>query len=130
MNRNIQFRAKRSDNGEWVYGFYAKGLIDVRDDQEVYRHFIMVWDVNGYFTDYIVDAKTVGQLTGLLDKNGKDIYEGDIIRWHDIVTADYPITFTNGVFCLNNRTDENFHHHRYEIGDKWEVIGSIYEETT
>lgn len=67
--------------------------------------------------------------SGVTDRNGKEIYAGDIIRWHDIVTSDYPITFTNGVFCLDDRTDENFYHHRYEISNKWEVIGNVYEHT-
>lgn len=77
----------------------------------------------------IIDGERfeIMMFSGAKDKNGNEICEGDIIRWHDIVTSDYQITFTYGVFCLDNRTDENFHHHRYEIKEKWEVIGNIYE---
>lgn len=126
--RTIKFRGKRIDNNEWIEGYY--GYKDLTDE-----HFIIspTFDSHSdrnpqYFSDFIVDGKTVGQFTGFLDKNGKEICEGDIIRWHDIVTADYSITFTDGVFCLDDRSDENFHHHRYEISDKWEVIGNIHED--
>jgi uncharacterized phage protein (TIGR01671 family) len=127
--REIKFRGKRKDNGEWIVGHY--GYKDLTDE-----HFIITptFDAHSdkrpqYFTDHLVEPDTASQYTGLKDKNDKEIYEGDIIRWHGIVTSDYPITFSDGVFCLDDRTDENFHHHRYEIRNKWEVIGNIYENT-
>ncbi|MEK5178241.1 YopX family protein [Paenibacillus odorifer] len=124
MGREIKFRGKRIDNSEWIEGYYA-----YRHDEE--KHYIVVETVstqgyNTYFTDYEVDPNTVGQYTGLNDKNGRKICEGDIIRWHERVTADYQITFTEGVFCLDSNGLNNFYHHREDLV-KWEVIGNIYE---
>lgn len=83
--REIEFRGKRLYTGEWVHGAYGKGMIDVRDDKEAYKHYIMIWNipdekwVRGYFTDYEVDPATVGQYTGLRDKAKNKAYEDDII---------------------------------------------------
>lgn len=71
--RTIKFRGKRLNNGEWVYGD-----LEYNRAKNIAR--IHTYDEDGeYLIQHSVDPATVGQFTGLLDKNGKEIYEGDIL---------------------------------------------------
>jgi uncharacterized phage protein (TIGR01671 family) len=72
--REILFRGKQLDDGAWVCGY----LFRYNDGETC----IMV-DEGAALPEYWVDPKTVGQFTGLLDKNGKKIFEGDIFKFKD-----------------------------------------------
>lgn len=75
MNREILFKAKRKDNGEWVEGGYFS-------EPYTEKKFIICWNSFGLgFNEFIeVDPDTLCQFTGLTDKNGKRIWENDIVR--------------------------------------------------
>ncbi len=78
MNREILFRGKRLDNGEWVYGDlvtkypHHKGLTIVENGR-VYHE---------------VDPETVGQYLGIADKNGDKVFQGDILKYTQVIYTD------------------------------------------
>ena len=73
--REILFRAKRIDNGEWIEGLPSCDINGNLTEFEVYRGF-----ANCERAD--VDSETVCQWTGLTDKNNRKIFEGDICKIH------------------------------------------------
>ena len=123
--REIKFRGKRLDNGEWVYGFLIQ-----------YENGWFICNFIGDAYQYEVDPSTVGQFTGILDKNEREIYEGDILK--DTNNAIYYVDFIRGCFYLKTNY-KSFPHlgwtewlpmceiDRLAIPVEFEIIGNIYE---
>ena len=124
--REILFRGKRCDNGEWVQGYY------IRAEHHWHKHGIHKdWIVlgasanGGWFAlhnKYAVKAETVSAFSGLTDKNGKKIFEGDIFSIEDEIVA--VVIFKDGCFRMEEYglcgtwTESGFD----ECGGGWGVI--------
>ena len=80
MSREILFKAKRIDNGEWVEGQYAYTTNPLTEDGKPIKH--LICNGTNIFND-LIDPDTLCQYTGLTDKNDKKIWENDIVELPD-----------------------------------------------
>lgn len=119
MKREIKFRGLRTDGKGWVYGSFIHNSIDCPC--------IIDYDAE----QYEIIPKTIGQFTGLKDKNGKDIYQGD--KFNPISeNLTYTVVFKDAQFGLESELGYWGSLKRYfELSEKhgWscEVIGNIHE---
>lgn len=136
--REILFKAKRIDNGKWVEGYYCKWLKGERivTYSEKETDCIITWMSNGGMSRYEVDPETICRFTGLYDKNGKKIWENDIVN-HNGEYA--PVKFGRYCSCFDygnynfgfyvDFPEETFY--RKELGywyRKVETAGNVFDD--
>ena len=145
--RTIKFKARRLDNGEWAKGdlVHSTGYFCIYYESDKYPFGPVVHRVN---------PDTICQFTGFLDKNGKEVYEGDVLR-----SDEFPFSFINeqrkypdlrfgllvwdkdkckfSMLCYTNKkheltVDKYFEGANYDINQLWcskfEVVGSIHDK--
>lgn len=137
MSKDILYKAKRVDNGEWVCGL------------PIYRNYIRVFTEHEYededgrkvkystTKDYQVDPKTMCEFIGLIDKNKNKIFEHDIVEYEDCPASDYyretiianrgMIEFEDGAFFVTNRETVEMGDLVYNGVMECSVIGNIFD---
>ena len=125
--REILFRGKRIDNGEFTYG----NIMIPRFGGETC---IVEQDAPFHSFVYEVAPSTIGQFTGLTDKNGKKIFEGDIVEpvliegtHQGFSWGRQVVVFDRGAFGLKSRREEITPMCNYAANVQFEVIGNIHD---
>ena len=134
MTREIKFRGKssRKDVDMWLYGdlikignsYHILGKDDMREDG---HHITQDSDIPTW-----IDKDTIGQYTGLKDKDGKEIYDGDVVKDTDgkVGYISFLKQEMGFVIVWKNRDSRLGHRHRgsgYDLDNTIEVIGNIYD---
>lgn len=135
--RDIRFKAKRIDNGEWVEGFYCKRKTRYYDNigfHDEYKNCIIVEFSDGGIDWCDVDPSTICQYTGLTDKNGRKIWENDIVKYTDMITYAEKIdriewNETHASFVRLHKIKMGFQYLNIDefIANRCEVIGNIFD---
>lgn len=119
--RQIRFRGKRKNKGEWVYGY-----VTIVDGEA----FIQEQNPMRYPPDDEVVIETVGQYTGLRDKNGVEIYEGDMVIYEEPTEpiTSYTIEFTDYLGRWSGLDENGYTPMLACFNTFCEVIGNIHDK--
>lgn len=142
--REILFKAKRKDNGKWVEGYYYKMSETTYCFKEDYErkpvsehHYILQermtdWGLPNQIVQIEIDSETLCQFTGLCDKNGKKVWENDILMAH--LDESYPEDATyetvewNVAGWVTHETDSTDRQYFDEFDlEHYEAIGNIFD---
>ena len=138
--REILFRAKQIDDGEWVEGYYA-----MMGKGNLIRHYIVQNcaltglfedpEDNMYFNDVEIDPETLCQYTGKTDETGKKIYDKDIVGFIDLTSTESGYSEHSCVgevawdkeeccFHVTNRLSAE----SWEVLDECKVVGNVFDD--
>lgn len=120
--REIKFRAKAVNTGNWIESMtIAKGTIKRKANKYFFELYEDRW--------VGVIAETISEFTGLKDKTGKEIYEGDVCK-RDSYTQLYEIVFYKNAWAIKNETDDAIWHQEFCNGarsSELTVVGNIHD---
>lgn len=118
MEIEIKFRAKEQSTGKWEYGSLLCNKKGVP--------YGMFQQCEGYCRDFEIIPETVGQYTGLKDRNERDIYGGEILGTTDLTPLGL-VVFEDGCFQLKTNTHQRINHLSQERAKRLISLGNIHD---
>ena len=136
--REILFQGKAKNNGEWVQGdlHNAKWKYDEKQTSLIWPKNIELEEHYEFSESIEVIPETVGQYTGLPDKNGKKIFEKHVVKITGMlptVNGLYKVVWDDKNHCFGLKRDTSYHHHYFTFSElngfheDCEVIGNIFD---